>query len=238
MKITRIINAVKQRLYKAIYEGRNNDTYILMLHEVTNGENAKHPEISIDKDCLEKLICDIQAKGYSFEKVDNIFHFKSKRVIVTFDDIFANVITNAVPLLEKYNIPFVVFITEEYIDQPRYVNTEQLKELINNPLCTIGFHATKHVLMREYKNEEIARLVDARSFEEKYGIKCDYFAYPYGSMYACPKRAVKIVSNLNYKAAFGTIDSAVNKQTVIKNRYYISRVCVSNQSVDKIVSEL
>ena len=76
MKITRIINAVKQRLYKAIYEGRNNDTYILMLHEVTNGENAKHPEISIDKDCLEKLICDIQAKEYSFEKVDNIFHFK------------------------------------------------------------------------------------------------------------------------------------------------------------------
>ena len=238
MKITRIINAVKQRIYKAIYKGRKNDTYILMLHEVTDGENAKYPEISIDKDCLEKLICAIQEKGYSFEKVDNIFNFKSKRVIVTFDDIFANVITNAVPLLEKYNIPFVVFITAEYIDQPGYINTEQLKGLINNPLCTIGFHGTEHVLMREYTNEEIARLVDARPFEEQYGIKCDYFAYPYGSMYACPKRAVQVVSNLNYKAAFGTIDSAVNKQTIIENRYYIPRVCTSSQAADKIVGKL
>ncbi len=52
MKIARIVSAVKQRIYKAIYRGRKNDTCILMLHEVTDGEPAKYPEISIEKDAF------------------------------------------------------------------------------------------------------------------------------------------------------------------------------------------
>ena len=238
MKITRIINGIKQRFYRGIYRRRKNDTYILMMHEVTDGEDAKYPELSIEKSNLERLIKEIQSKGYVFDDLRNILDFSSKRVIVTFDDIFANVLTNAVPILEKYNVPFTVFITLEYIDQLGYISGEQIKQLIKNPLCTIGFHASKHIMMREHTNAEIAKIVNATLFSEKYNVECDYFAFPYGSMYACPKRAIREVAKLNYKAAFGTINSPVNERTVRKNRYYIPRVCVSNQSLDNIIKSL
>ena len=238
MNIKRIIYGIKQRLYKKIYQKRENDTHILMFHEVTNGEEVKYPEISIEKDNFEKLLQIIQAKGYKFESVENLFEFSFKRVIISFDDIFSSVIINALPILEKYNVPFVVFITLEYIDQPGYISKEQLKQLIGNPLCTIGFHATKHVLMCEYKDKDIAKMVDSCLFREEYGIECDYFAYPYGSMYACPKRAIKEVAKLNYKAAFGTINSAVNKQTVTRNPYYIPRICVSDAAMIRVINNL
>ena len=209
-----------------------------MMHEVTEGEDARYPELSIEKNNLERLIKEIQSKGYVFDNVRNILEFSAKRVIVTFDDIFVNVLTNAVPILEKYKVPFTVFITLEYINQEGYISGEQIEDLIKNPLCTIGFHASKHVMMREYTNAEISNIVDATPFKEKYGVDCDYFAFPYGSMYACPKRAIKEVEKLNYKAAFGTINCPVGPKTVRKNRYYIPRVCVSNQLLDNIIKSL
>lgn len=238
MKIARIINGIKQRFYKCIYQRRKNDTYILMMHEVTEGEDARYPELSIEKNNLERLIKEIQSKGYVFDNVRNILEFSAKRVIVTFDDIFVNVLTNAVPILGKYKVPFTVFITLEYINQEGYISGEQIEDLIKNPLCTIGFHASKHAMMREYTNAEIANIVDAAPFKEKYGVECDYFAFPYGSMYACPKRAIKEVAKLKYKAAFGTIDSAVNEKTVKQNPYYIPRICVSNQLLEKVINSL
>ena len=238
MKMVKIISALKQRFLKSIYKKRKNTSYVLMLHEVTDSDKAKHPEISIEKNTFEKMVQEIQAKGYTFDHIRNLFGFSDRCMFVTFDDIFVNVITNALPILEKYNIPFTVFITSEYIDQPGYISDEQLKQLISHPLCTIGFHAQKHVLMREHKNEEIAQIANAHLFEKKYGIHCDYFAYPYGSIYACPKRAIKEVAKLGYSAAFGTIDSAVNRKTVLKNLYYIPRICVSDRTANKIMGAL
>jgi peptidoglycan/xylan/chitin deacetylase (PgdA/CDA1 family) len=69
-------------------------------------------------------------------------------VAVTFDDGFVNVLTEAVPVLTRYNIPFTVFVVGGYLERPpiqrRYLDGSALRELADVPHVSIGAHGFSH----------------------------------------------------------------------------------------------
>lgn len=220
------------------YMHKKNDTFIFMFHEVTNGEAAIYENISITKKNFILLLDGIVKKKISFDSMENIFKEKDRRVIITFDDIFQNAYENAIPILNERKIPYTVFITSEYVDKEGYITSLELEKLKQNKLCTIGFHANKHDLMRNLNDDDIRNNTSAKTFERRFDIKCDYFAFPFGSVYACPKRAVSIAATQGYKAVFSTIDSPVSNNDIRRNPWFIPRICVSDHKWGNILKNL
>lgn len=238
MTISRILAGVHQRLLSAAYRAGAQDTYILMLHEVTRGEQPQHPGLSITCDNLENLLDCAAEAGISIVPITDIHEVAlARRAVLTFDDIFANACEIAFPLLRKRGVPYTVFITAEYIGKPNFVSQEQLEELKKDPLCTIGFHATSHRMMRELSDGQIVENTDPSAFEKVHGVRCEYFAFPYGSAYACPARAVKLVSRQGYRAVFSTIHSGCSSRGIHRNPWFIPRLCVSDSSWQEVFSK-
>lgn len=199
-----------------------------MLHEVTQSAPGQHLELSITKDNFAKLLDALEVEQIAVVPIAEIHHRKELGVVLTFDDIFQNAYENAFPVLRERRIPYTVFISPGLLGQPGFITSAQLVELKEDPLCTIGFHGREHVLMRELTAEQIVAATDACDFEQTYSVKCDYFAFPYGSVYACPTKALKAVRKHAYRGVFSTINSGTSAEQIRKDPWFIPRINVND----------
>lgn len=202
----------------------------LMYHHVTDEdvdiiESCKH-KIDNFKDTLLRL----KADGYRFVSVDEaleIIHEKrtEKFVVVTFDDVPENVYHNAYPFLKDNNIPFILFITTNFINKEPYLKHEQIKEMDKDALCTIGAHTISHPMLR-YSKDALSEMVDSKNFLERYlGHTVDFMAYPYGKPSSVTNKVMKLAKMAGYKCAFGTIETPMTDISV-RNIFYLPRVVV------------
>ena len=110
-------------------------------------------------------------------------------VDVTFDDGFENFLTEALPELEKRNIPATVFVIADGMNREfgsethaeKLLSLEQLRSLPNN-LVTIGSHTVTHPLLTQVEESE-ARLEiqDSRTkLEAMLGRDVTQFSFPFG----------------------------------------------------------
>lgn len=114
-----------------------------------------------------------------------------KTIAITFDDGYNNNYTDAAPLLEKYKLPYTIFVNPKLIDQAAsYVMTwSQLKELSNKG-ATIANHSADHAylhkrLENEDKSQWLSRIredivTSEQRIKEEIGHNYRYLAYPYG----------------------------------------------------------
>jgi peptidoglycan/xylan/chitin deacetylase (PgdA/CDA1 family) len=168
------------------------------------------------------------SKNFHFVSIDdflNHYHYKDNMILITFDDGFRNIFELAYPLLKSKQIPFTVFITTDYLNKPGYLTTEQLMVLNDEQLCTIGSHTVSHRLMSTLsKKESIYEVSESKICLEKLLKKeINYFAFPYGSYYACTKLNIRHVQNAGYKAAFSTVKSRYFGY-FCKNNFFIPRI--------------
>jgi len=116
-------------------------------------------------------------------------------VVVTFDDGFQNVITNALPILSEFKIPATLFLISQYLgstpkwidekDHPdlgeRILHIEEVKS-INDELITFGSHSKLHPYMTKLSEREARKeLTESKKALEsilKHEVKM--FAFPNG----------------------------------------------------------
>ena len=212
-----------------------------MFHEVpcAMSETIEEENFSISANSFRNLLQGLLERNMSFCSLSELLSSSnslSPRVAITFDDIYASVVQNAVPVLNEFQIPFTLFISASYIDTPNYIRSEEIRALSQNPYCEIGYHTATHSKMRSLKNDiAVFEQTNSDIFSKTYGICCRYFAYPYGSVYMCPKRVQKAVARMGYDAAFGTIHSGTNAKMIEKHRFYIPRLNVNETNADDIL---
>ncbi|ATC96095.1 polysaccharide deacetylase family protein [Pseudoalteromonas tunicata] len=114
-----------------------------------------------------------------------------KTIAITFDDGYTNNYTSAAPLLEKYQLPYTIFVNPKLIDQgASYVMTwAQLKELSTKG-ATIANHSASHAYLHQRLNNEdkkqwLARIredivTSEQRITQEIGHNYRYLAYPYG----------------------------------------------------------
>ena len=102
---------------------------------------------------------------------------------VTFDDGLADLYTAAYPFLREEKIPFTAFILPAMVGKPGYVTADQLREMADDPLVTVGSHGMVHERHgRMTEKEQRASLFESKArLEDLLGRPCRYFAYPFGS---------------------------------------------------------
>jgi peptidoglycan/xylan/chitin deacetylase (PgdA/CDA1 family) len=116
---------------------------------------------------FEKQMNTLLKIGSPISLNDGIHSLKSVcNIAVTFDDAYQSVITNAIPVLQRKNIPATIFIPTGYLgSRPGWIKknnhpyasetvmTEaQLKTLPDN-LITIGSHSVSHINFNEIDKE-------------------------------------------------------------------------------------
>lgn len=111
--------------------------YVLMLHRIGDPDNSALPQsedLKVSKKHLEEFI-EQAKKSYDIIKAEQISEWikekhKRKFLVFTFDDGYKEIVTEGLPLFQKYNIPFTVFLTASFAEQNAIVWWYKLEKLI------------------------------------------------------------------------------------------------------------
>ena len=110
----------------------------------------------------------------------------SLKVAVTFDDGYKDNLYNVAPVMERYSIPFTVFVTASYINKncSIYLTPSELRELSSFPFVTIGSHGLTHNRLTECDSDMLRNeLVSSRHLlEDITGNAVTTLAYPHGAV--------------------------------------------------------
>ena len=215
---------------------RKNGASVLMFHNVSDDISLWNDKsIAIKAESFEKLISGLAKNEAKFEPVEKLeCAVKNNAFIITFDDMFLSAYKNALPVLEKNGIPYCVFISEKYIGEDGYISEKEIKLLSDNPLCTVGFHSVSHKMFRFMSAGQVEKELDCNSLTEITGQKPEYFAFPYGSLYACGYRAAEPAKK-KYKYAFSTVSARCTESQMIKKPYYLPRINVNEENYQKFL---
>src|SRR5882724_5359518 len=125
----------------------------------------------------------------------------SRLVAITFDDGFRDNLTVALPLLEKLGLPMTLFVAAGFVGREGYLSNDELREISQHPLVTIGAHGLWH---RHFTQLSVAdarfELVESRRLLESIcGLKVDLMAWPYGE---CNPEMEDLSRECGYRAAW------------------------------------
>lgn len=114
----------------------------------------------------------------------------SPKVVVTFDDGFADVYTAAWPLLQRLGLPFVVYLATAYVGRQMHwegstasapgpgLGWDQLREMVASGLCTVANHTHDHVRPEALTTAQLDRC--SALIAEHLDVQPRHFAYPWG----------------------------------------------------------
>jgi peptidoglycan/xylan/chitin deacetylase (PgdA/CDA1 family) len=157
------------------------------------------------------------------------------KFILTFDDGFRSVIKNALPELEKKNIPSILFIPSNYIgkkpdwgkfvtlvtNNENVIDNEELKKL-KSDVMEIGSHGTSHIKLSKLNTEKlISELTDSKvRLEELLGYEIKYLSVPFGDY---NQAVINMAKKVGYKFLFCTEPgySSFDENEYVKRRVEI-----------------
>lgn len=132
---------------------------------------------------------DVLSLDESLDRLDN--GDRTPSVVLTFDDGFEDVYLQAWPLLRERNLPFTVYLASGYVSGPmrwegstakgeagRGLSWEQLAEMLDSGLCTVGNHTHDHVTPDKLSAAELDAC--SAAIEEHLGVTPRHFTYPWG----------------------------------------------------------
>lgn len=116
----------------------------------------------------------------------------ARSVVITIDDGWSSVYTDAFPILKEFGYPFTVFLYTKYIDvQGRSMSISMIKEMQKHG-ATIGNHSMSHPYPATVKTQQRKgpkayteflqrEMVESQTFLEKtFGQKVNTYCYPGG----------------------------------------------------------
>lgn len=157
-------------------------------------------------------------------------------VLITIDDGWKSVYTDAYPVLKAYGYPFTLYVYVRYVGvKGSSMTQEQIKEMMQHG-ATIGSHSWNHLYPSKWKrysqtsvqyaNQLQKEFVESRAKLQEWFGNCSTYCYP-GGYHTAPMRAtLKLAS---YQAAFTVIEKKVKCDVLPYqvNRYMVFGVDTS-----------
>ena len=178
---------------------KNLEIPIFLYHHIVKEESDALKVHHLDKKLLwelsqgktfEEQIRGLENLGYHFISYQDLIDYNNgqkklykKSCVLTFDDGCRDIYTNAYPILQKYNIPFTMFVVTNAVGADGCASWEELKEMQDSGLALIASHSTNHTEFNKLSVEETLENVDSsyKALEENLGEqKTKIFTYPYG----------------------------------------------------------
>lgn len=168
-------------------------TPVIMYHDIIERRGKGSVWFDCTTEEFQKGMDLIEERGYHPISLKDLHeHLTSgkplpdKAIVLTFDDNYQGFYDRAYPILKQHSYPAAIFVHTGFVgdtkgDHPK-MSWETLKELIKDPLITIGSHTVTHpdlpTLSSDLQNEELKN--SKSDLESHLGTPIDYFAYPEG----------------------------------------------------------
>lgn len=156
---------------------------------------------------LEQLVAFVQGRA----------EMPADACLITIDDGMISTLTEALPILERWKVPAVAFVTSSLIgrswDGPseRYMNWDELRQLAASGLVAIGSHAHTHRSLGLMSPDEAIH--EARQSREmlsqQLGRNVTVFAYPFGTRSDFNDTTERLLREAGYTLAFNSVHGAI-----------------------------
>ncbi|MBR4461171.1 MAG: polysaccharide deacetylase family protein [Erysipelotrichaceae bacterium] len=183
-----------QRFYVMKQKKKPCQGKVFMFHKVDEEDDLYAISPEHFRELLEDLL-----KNRKIVDIDTLITEKdAQNVAIGFDDVYESVYRNAYPLLKEKDVPYYLFMCNEYLDQKDYLKTDMIKEMLEDSKAILASHHYQHVLSRFMKEEELKEELERsrKELEDRFGVEVKDFAFPFGSMYACSKENIRVASGI------------------------------------------
>ena len=218
---------------------------VLMYHFLGGPAEAALEGNFVNRESFAKQMAFLKQFHYRVLTMDEYYAIKSghrkpqgREVLITFDDGQRSFKTDAIPILERYSLPAVIFLFSDAVKSGgvgQYADSLSLKEITElqqNPLLSFQGHTKSHPHLKEITEEQLEEelVVSKNELEAILGKPVNYLAYPFGEL---NEPIMKAVQKAGYKLAFGT--SFKRLEAVPEGPYSLTRVKISESSDTLIV---
>ena len=179
-------------VFADLFRGRFPGPRLLIYHQVGS---ALRREMNVPLATFHRQLDWMQKRGEVVTLDAALMRFGDPRAnrlfVLTFDDGYLDLYTNAYPLLLERQLPFTLFLSTQPVEsgEPLTVGGdadpltwEQVREMVGSRLMTIGSHGHHHLDFRTLEPDTIGEELDTsiRLIRERTGRTPHHFAYPYG----------------------------------------------------------
>ncbi len=216
---------------------------ILTYHRIINPESKfAKSNLCVSPENFERQILFLLNNDFKILSLNNYADKLKKSeslkkcVSITFDDGTTDLYDNAVPIIEKFKIPVVFFVsTNPFYNKPlktkfepepnNYMTSAQIKDASNRGII-IASHGKSHSHLAKIPAGDAEKeIFDSKKIlEEIISTKVEWFCYPYGSV---NKNIISIVKNAGYKGACSVIRDNRNS---LKYLFFLKRVMIMNDT--------
>ncbi|HEY8427921.1 MAG TPA: polysaccharide deacetylase family protein [Sandaracinaceae bacterium] len=136
--------------------------------------------------------------------------------LVTIDDGLMSTVTEALPVLRRWGVPAVAFVSAGLVGSKvrypePYMGWDELRALLDSGLVTIGSHAYTHrslaMLPAAEARDEAKRSKDC--LEERLGVPVHSFAYPFGTRADFSRVTDRALADAGYEIAFNSMHGVI-----------------------------
>lgn len=199
---------------------------ILMYHSIddSNSVISIHPlKFKTQMHFLKEYAFNVISLHEIISGIKNNQAFQEKTVVITFDDGFKNVFTEAFPILQECGFSATVFLSTNYcgrlnnwpmqyafIKPQHLLSWKDIKEM-NRYGIQFGAHTHNHPFLTKIPVTEASKeiLLSKMAIEDYLQKKVDFFAYPYGDF----DNTIKKIASQLFAGSCSTNLSYVNIQS-------------------------
>ena len=145
-------------------------------------DENKYPSTNIQLDVFKEQLQIIENLGIKFIHPNDFKkslseNKKDRKILLTIDDGLLSFYENAWPILNKKNIPFILFVNTREVGAYNYMNWDQILELYNSKNVEIGNHSHSHEYLVDEDSNFIKKdiLKSIEIFKDKLGKNSDFF---------------------------------------------------------------
>ena len=230
---------VKDRISDALFTYRRNaearflkgHARILIYHAVENSNPAEDKMgLAVTPSAFHEQMAYLKENGFRVTDLSGLVQgvmqkipIQEKSVVITFDDGYKSVLTNALPVLKEFGFPATVFINVHFIERKlqesgywrnwKTLGWEEVKHLSREGI-SMGSHALTHQrLTRVNPGSLYDEIVRSREIiEEKINNRIDTFCYPHG---AFNRKVIEILKDNNFHCACSGIPGTADMHSDI-----------------------
>ena len=188
----------------------------LMYHRF---EENKYPSTNVRMKEFNLQLEIIKQNNLEFISIDELRkilienkNYENKKILITVDDAYRSFYENGWKVLKEKKIPFILFFNTREVNanNPNYMTWDQIREIHNSKIGTIGGHSFSHEYLINKSENEIKEDLEKshKDYLRELNFMPKYFSYPFGEYNSAFK---KIVKEFNYELAFGQHSGVIDK---------------------------
>jgi peptidoglycan/xylan/chitin deacetylase (PgdA/CDA1 family) len=204
---------------------------ILMYHVIEDDLGRRYEQLYVSPANFRQQLLFLKENGFHTVTVRDVLeHWQlgkelpTKPIVLSFDDGYLSIYTEAFPLLKELGLVATFYINTNKIGSPTALTPEMIRE-VSEAGIEIGSHSLSHLDLRKISSKQLHKEVfDSKiKLEALTGMKITTFCYPAG------KYNNKVLQEVKRAQYMGAVTTKVGLSSLQQGVFTLSRVRINRR---------